>query len=105
MKRISLSRSSNLDVSRKAKPEQSAKGQPTQNGAALAIGAPTKIGAPTSPAAMLQLQQTIGNRAVQRLMGRSQQPPMGAKGGQAPEAVQGAIDQARGGGQALDKTV
>lgn len=63
-----------------------------------------------SPQQILQLQRLVGNRAVQRaLQAGPGDParirPMGAAGGTVSGEVQGALDQARGGGRPLDKTV
>jgi hypothetical protein len=60
----------------------------------------------STPQQILQLQRTIGNRAVQRLLSRVQdQPVIGAAGGEVSSDVQTAIDQARGGGQPLEAGV
>lgn len=60
-----------------------------------------------APAAMLQLQRNYGNRAVGRLVQRAQatQPRIGLKGGEVNGDLQGQINSARGGGQALDANV
>lgn len=61
---------------------------------------------PNASDQLVQLQHTHGNRAVRRLLGKVQRqaalPRPGNAGGEAPAAVQHQIEQARGGGQALD---
>jgi len=71
--------------------------------------------APASSDQLIQLQQQLGNQAVSQLLGKVQRrpatnatkapPAIGMKGGEAPTPVQSQIEQARGGGQALDGSV
>lgn len=63
-----------------------------------------------SSAQILQLQRRYGNRAVQRLIQRSQadiqrNAPVGLEGGEVGGDLQGQINSARGGGQPLDEGV
>ncbi len=64
--------------------------------------------ASASPQQVLQLQRRYGNRAVQRLIQRANEPdeakgPIGLEGGQVSGDLQHQIDSAKGGGQPLDK--
>jgi Domain of unknown function (DUF4157) len=83
---------------------QSAKPSPTSK---TQSDAQSLSAAPESAQQILHLQRSMGNRAVQRLMGRNQQPAstMGAAGGPIAAPVQQGIDQARGHGQAVDPQV
>lgn len=71
-----------------------------------AIPASLSEPAGASPQEILQLQRVVGNRAVQRLTQKANTaPPVGLKGGPAPASVQSQIESAKGGGQAVDKSV
>ncbi len=64
--------------------------------------------ASATPEAILTLQRAYGNRFVQRLLAKSnsvQREPVGLAGGEVSSELQGRIEQARGGGQALDSNV
>lgn len=67
---------------------------------------PTATAAPESAQQVLQLQQALGNRAVQRLIGHAKPTAaIGPEGGPVDAQVQEGIDQARGRGQAVDPGV
>ena len=59
------------------------------------------VGPATASAGMVALQQAIGNRAVQRLVAQRS----GDSGFELDDETAGRINQARGGGQALDENV
>ncbi len=59
-------------------------------------------GPTTGPAAILQLQKQVGNRAVQRLLAQRQSA---GDGFELDETTAGRINAARGSGQVLDSTV
>jgi len=59
-----------------------------------------------SPAAILSLQRTHGNQAVQRLISHAQRKaPVGMEGGELDADMHSEIDHARGGGRPLDSRV
>jgi len=60
---------------------------------------------PESTQQVLHLQRSLGNRAVQRLLRRSQPQAMGPEGGAVAPQVQQGIDQARGHGQSVNPQV
>lgn len=95
----------------RTRPQPSAKADRSQKPSkpAPTPAAPTLMPAnllSASPQQILQLQRTVGNRAVQRLLsGVQRQASVGIAGGEVTGEVQAAIDQARGGGQPLEAGV
>lgn len=111
-----------MPASRDSQPETTQKkaAQPKKNASTLVTAEAATPGvqsavtdpALASPGQVLHLQRNYGNRAVQRLMKRSEleqkaegEAPVGLEGGEVSGEVQRQIDAGQGGGQTLDKKV